>query len=183
MREKFRDKSRDNLNIHLKIIGINSELAERGRAEEGIGNSWHKKSLGIIDIPDGPFRYINIVKRERSKDSPPRWWYNFIIPDSGEKDLRKSGAVDVKSQRKKSFPIFGKVISVSWKSNDVGKILSKALSNDPEFGNLAYEVGNIRIRTLPENFFPGWYIEIDRHVLPTDFQWAKLTKIAELCMQ
>ena len=50
MREKLRDKTRDNLAEQLNAIGINATLSERDRPEEKVGNRLFRRSLGIIDI-------------------------------------------------------------------------------------------------------------------------------------
>ena len=81
--EKFkkntRDKSRDDFYKHLLTLGINVSLAERGVIEEKLLNPWHRRSLGVIQInSDSMISYINIIKRDRSKDTPPRWWYKKI---------------------------------------------------------------------------------------------------------
>ena len=70
MKELFRDKSRDKLAQNLNSLGIRADLAERGRAEEKIENSWYQRSLGIIDIPEGLVRWINILKKDGSKKQP-----------------------------------------------------------------------------------------------------------------
>jgi hypothetical protein len=72
MKEIFRDKSRDELARNLSSLGVRADLAERGRAEEKIENSWYQRSLGIIDLPEGLVRWINILKKDGSKNSPPR---------------------------------------------------------------------------------------------------------------
>ena len=60
MKEIFRDKSRDKLAQNLNSLGVRAILAERGRAEEKVENSWYQRSLGIIDIQDGLVTWINI---------------------------------------------------------------------------------------------------------------------------
>lgn len=52
--ERFRDKTRDKLTQALIALGIRAEMAERGRAEESVNNSWYQRSLGVIDLQDGP---------------------------------------------------------------------------------------------------------------------------------
>ena len=93
MKEKLRDKTRDDLAHALN-------------------------SLGVIDLPEGPIRWINILKRDRSKNSPPKWWINLCIPDERPVLIHKE--VKVRTVRKKSFPLFGKVVDVAWKGEDYG---------------------------------------------------------------
>ena len=59
MKEKMRDKSRDELANILNLVGVKAKMAERGRVEEKIEDSWYQRPLGIIDIPEGPIRWIN----------------------------------------------------------------------------------------------------------------------------
>ena len=120
LKEKFRDKSRDNLYQNLLDIGLDCELAERGINEEKLFNPWHRRSLGIVNInSEYPIKYINIIKRDRSKDSPPRWWYFFAIPSNHI--ISKNDSIEIKSIRKKSTPVFGKVESIIWKPNNNSK--------------------------------------------------------------
>ena len=81
MKEKLRDKTRDNLTNALHSLDVKAEMAERKRAEEKVHNAWWNRSLGVIDLPEGPVRWINITKKDQSKDSPPMWWINLCIPD------------------------------------------------------------------------------------------------------
>ena len=98
MKDIFRDKTRDKLAQNLNSLGIRADLAERGRAEEKIENSWYQRSLGIIDVPEGLVRWINILKKDASKNSPPLWWVILCIPD--ERPLSKHKAVDIKTIKK-----------------------------------------------------------------------------------
>jgi hypothetical protein len=92
MKDMFRDKTRDKLAQNLNSLGIGADLAERGRAEEKIENSWYQRSLGIIDVPEGLVRWINILKKDASKNSPPMWWVILCIPD--ERPLSNHKAVE-----------------------------------------------------------------------------------------
>ena len=64
MKEKLRDKTRDKLVHSLNTLGVGAMMAERGRQEESIRKSWGKRSLGVIDIPQGPIRCINVVRQD-----------------------------------------------------------------------------------------------------------------------
>ena len=99
---KFRDKTRDELHKNLLDIGIDCTLSERGIHADKLQNPWHRKSLGVIKInSDYPIQFINIIKRDRSKDSPPKWWNYFAIPSDDVKS--KSESIEIKSIRKKLF--------------------------------------------------------------------------------
>ena len=77
MREKFRDKIRDEFTKQLNDIGVTAIVSDRKRPEEKVGNRVMRRSLGIIDLPDedGPIKWINIIKQDRTDKQPPRWWF------------------------------------------------------------------------------------------------------------
>ena len=175
MKELFRDKTRDKLAQNLNSLGIRADLAERGRAEEKIENSWYQRSLGIIDVPEGLVRWINILKKDASKNSPPMWWVILCIPD--ERPLSNHRAVDIKTIRKKSFPLFGKVVDVTWKGNDHHTGLVEVLSNNETVKNLAKRIGNLVIHSYAKEF-QGWTLQVDRRFEPTNQDWATIQKIA-----
>ena len=176
MREKLRDKSRDELAAALNAIGIKAEMAERKRLEEKIQKSWYKRSLGIIDISEGPIRWINVVKKDGGKDSPPRWWIVLCIPD--EKPISGHQEINIKTVRKKTFPLFGKVTDVTWKGRDHRTGLVDFLSNDQAVKELATKIGNLKIRSCTEEF-QGWTLQVDRRFEPTSQDWKTLQQIAD----
>ena len=176
MRELLRDKTRDKLAQNLNSLGITAVLAERGRAEERIENSWYQRSLGIIDIPEGLVRWINILKKDGNRNSPPRWWVVFVIPD--ERPIPKHQAVDIKTKRKKTFPLFGEIIDVKWQGNDAGTGLVYTLSSDESVKNLAKNIGNLTVHSYAKEF-QGWTLQVDRRFGLTGQDWANIQKIAD----
>jgi hypothetical protein len=174
MKEIFRDKTRDNLAQNLNSLGIRADLAERGRTEEKIENSWYQRSLGIIDIPEGLVRWINILKKDGSGRSPPQWWVILGIPD--ERPLSNHKAVDIKTIRKKTFPLFGKVVDVTWKGNDHHTGLAEVLSNDETVKDLAKRIGNLQIHSYAKEF-QGWTLQVDRRFELISQDWATIQRI------
>jgi hypothetical protein len=175
MRDRLRDKSRDRLAQNLSSLGIRAELAERGRAEEKVENSWYQRSLGIIDISEGPVTWINILKKDGSKNSPPQWWIILGIPD--ERPLSEHKTVDIKTIRKKTIPLFGKVVDVTWRGDDHHTGLVEVLSNDKAVKNLAKRIGNLTIHNYAKEF-QGWTLQVDRRFAPTNQDWTTIQKIA-----
>jgi hypothetical protein len=176
MRERFRDKSRDELAQNLNALGIGAVLGERGRVEEKVENSWYQRSLGIIDIPEGLVRWINILKKDASRNSPPMWWVILCIPD--ERPLTNHKAVDIRATRRRSFPLFGKVVDVTWKGDDHHTGLAEVLSNDEAVKNLAKKIGNLTLHSYAKEF-QGWTLQVDRRFEPTSEDWATIQKIAD----
>lgn len=61
IREAFRVKMRDEFCAGLQQqLGINASLAPRGRREEQVKRANRARSLGLVDIPDGPIRWVNV---------------------------------------------------------------------------------------------------------------------------
>jgi len=176
MKEMFRDKSRDELAQTLNSLGIRADLAERGHPEEKVENSWYQRSLGVIDIPEGLVRWINILKKDASRDSPPLWWVVLCIPD--ERPVPNYRAVDIKTIRKKTFPVIGKVVDVTWKGDDHHTGLCEVLSGDEAVRSLAKNIGNLTIHSYGKEF-QGWTLQVDRRFRPTNEDWATIQKIAD----
>ena len=176
MIEALRDKSRDELAQNLNLLGIKADLAERGRPEEKVEKSWYQRSLGIIDVPEGLVRWINVLKKDRSRNSPPRWWMVLCIPD--ERPIPKHGAINIKTIRKKTFPLFGKIVDVTWKGNDYGTGLANTLSNDKAVKQLAINIGNLTVHSYAKEF-QGWTLQVERRFEPTTQDWATIQKIAD----
>ena len=73
LKEKFRDKSIDKLAWTLtNLTGVKAQISERKRPEEKVENSWYLRSLGVIDITDGPIKWISILKKDGSQNNPPK---------------------------------------------------------------------------------------------------------------
>ena len=176
MKEKLRDKTRDNLTHALNSLGVEAEMAERGRTEEKVHNAWWNRSLGVIDLPEGPVKWINIIKKDQSKDSPPMWWINHCIPD--ERPISGSREIDVKTVRKKTFPLLGKVVAVDWKGKDHSTGLVNRLSYDQAMKDLATRIGDIRIRSYSKEF-QGWTLQVAKRFEPTRQDWQTIQKIAD----
>ena len=195
MLENIRDKTRDDLYQNLIDLGIDCELSKRGIRADKLQNPWHRKSLGVIKINSSyPIEFINIIKKDRSKDSPPRWWYYFAIPTDLVKS--KSDSIEIRSIRKKTFPIFGKVKSIEWKHNAHSQNLASQFTQDSDINSLAINIGNVKIESLDKDFsgytFSGFTIEIERknwkdwgsnRKISLDInQWNTLNKIANICL-
>ena len=176
MKELLRDKSRDDLAYALNSLGVKAEMVERGRAEEKIENSWYQRSLGVIDILEGSIWWINILKKDRQKHSPPRWWVVLSIPVDGPVSTRQQAKI--KTVRKKSFPLFGKVVDVIWKGDDGGTGLVDTLSRDIPTKTLAKRIGNLEIKSQSDRF-QGWTLTVDRRFTPTGQDWETVEKIAD----
>ena len=187
LKNNTRDKTRDIFYKHLITLGIDVSLAERGAKEEKLFNPWHRRSLGIINInSDSLISYVNIIKRDRSKDTPPRWWYYFGIPSKTSEN--KSDYIEVKSTRIKSFPVFGKVKSIRWDFNANGETLAEKFTKDSEINSLSKDLGDVKVQSLHENF-SGYSIELEfkgkgsKSTKVDINHWNTLNKIAKIFIE
>ena len=172
----LRDKSRDALTERLNSLGISAEMAERGRAEETVESlRIFKQSLGLVDVSKSPIASINVLKKNGGKDSPPQWWFVFLVPYDTTAGQRWK--LKIKPVRKKSFPLFGKVLEVYWKGNDQGTGLVNDLSEDKEIDSLVTRRGNLLVRAHSKHFH-GWGIQTKRFVMTTE-DWKALEHLAE----
>ena len=186
MKDKFRDKTRDQLLDTLNLIGVKAEMTERkgvslgklsiSKDLEKIENSWYQRSLGLIEVSESPIKWINVLKKDGSDKSPPRWWIVMGVEDT--RVLSTSRKIQIKTIRKKKFPIFGKVIGVDWQGSDKDTNLAARLSKDEATKLLATRVGNIEIKIQTKEF-KGWTITVDRKFNPTIEDWKTLQTIAE----
>ena len=186
MREALRDKSRDTMAASLEAAGIQAEMVDRDlrRPEEKIRTFqlFGKSSLGLIDIrTDSPISWINVVRTKRAdKHGPARYRVVFGIPDQSIPMNHKQ--LKLKTVRKKTFPLFGKVIDVSWRGEAHTLPLAKTLSEDEEIDRAVADLGDVTIFTHP-NQFQGWTIEINKIFSPhppavTIDRWEALKNIA-----
>ena len=161
----------------LIAVGVAAVMAERGREEEKVENSWYQRSLGVIDITDGPVGWINILKKDGSKNSPPRWWVVLGIPD--ERPVPGHKTIDIKTVRKKSFPLFGKVVDVRWKGDDAGTGLNDLFYYDEDVKIFAVHAGNLTVHSYNREELRGWTVQIDRRWNPTIRDWTGIQQMAK----
>ena len=167
----------------LLYFFVNTVVSERGRPEEDIratGGLPGVGSLGIIDVSDNLIKWINVV-RTRTRDGqggPARYRIVLGIPDSSVP--LDHNQISMKTVRRKSFPIFGKVIGVNWEAtNENLQQLATLFSDDPDIDQLVTRSGDISIYTHP-NKFQGWTIEVSsRNFFPMQDDWDAIKKIAK----
>lgn len=176
IKERLRDKSRDELADTLNSLGVKAEMVERGLAEESVIPRQLSRSLGLILIRQGSIRWINVVKRDRHQHNPPRWWVVLGIPDDKPNSTRQK--TKIKTVRKKSFPLIGEVVDVVWKGDDGGTGLVNTLSRDIPTKTLAKRIGDLEIKSHAD-VFQGWTLTVGRRFSPTGQDWETFEKIAD----
>ena len=175
----IRDVSRDELTDAFNAWGVGATLAERGRHEEALKR--RGDSRGLIDITQGPVKWINVVMEGGGGGTNPNFWYVFGIPSERPKDLGlRAPRVEFWSVRLKRLPVFGAVEGVEWKGNDGGSGLIRSLSAVPEVEALCKRQGDLRIR-LHHETFQGWTVEMKKGRLSRQ-DWATVEIIARLLL-
>ena len=112
------------------------------------------------------------------------WWVVMGIPDDRSVSVHQE--TKIKTVRKKNFPLFGKVVDVTWKGSDGGTSLVDTLSVDVAIKTLAKNIGNLEIKSQT-NGFQGWTLTVDRRFngwswragTPTNQDWETVQKIAD----
>jgi len=176
MKERLRDKTRDELTLALNELGIAATMAERGRPEEKFQDDFWNRSQGIIDVPTGSVRWVNCLKQDGSQYSPPQWWAVFGIPD--ERRFSEQRAVKIKTVRKKSIPLFGKVVDVTWQGEDHASRLLSAFANDPVVKSFVKKTGDMEIESHAGEF-QGWTVQVSGKFKATQQDWDIVLRIAE----
>ena len=133
IRESFRDHGRDELCAHLRSLGIQAQMSERGRPEEKITHRLGK-SLGIIDIQDALIRWVDVKSTKMADASDDTggtittWHIEYGVPDS--RITAGFHKVKIRTKRIKEFRIFGKVVDSKWAGQDFGLGLIERLGHD-----------------------------------------------------
>ena len=177
MRERFRDKTRDNLEAALQSLGLPASMSERDVPIENVQKPGWARALGSIEVEEGPISRVNLFKIDGSQYSATRWWYVFLVPD--DRPFTQDRAVSIKSTRKKSFPIFGKAVEVTWSGEDYDTGLLAALPNDLQVNRLVMKRADLEIKRHTKDDFDGWAIGIEKRFAPSQEEWRVLCSIAE----
>jgi hypothetical protein len=115
-RKKEGSLRRDELYQHLKSLGIDASLVEKGddREKIGLGRTSGQKSEGIIKVADKNIDSINIASV--SSQYGTHYFADYLVhsPNTiGNRTLKKT-----RLNRKKSSPFRGKVVAIEWKGDE-----------------------------------------------------------------
>ena len=123
VKDRLQDTEMDDICAELQALGIDAQMAERGRPEEKIGGEDNRNldefclrgiSLGLIDIPEGPIRWVNI--RDEHSEHVNIYYTNYGVPDPRLGPA--SPVMYIYSVRKKNFPLVGRVVDLHWKGRE-----------------------------------------------------------------
>ena len=84
----------------------------------------------------------------------------------------------IKTVRSKSFPLFGKVVDVTWQGEDHATRLISVLANDPAIKSFVKKTGDVEIESHAGEF-QGWSVQVNGKFSPTQQSWDMVQRIAE----
>ena len=160
----------------LRALGLEVSTVEKGDERERIGlaRASGQKSEGLMDLEDRNIDSINIVGI--SSQYGTRYFIDYLVKGSnimGERVLKKT-----RLTRKKSPPLWGKVVAIDWKGDDA---LAQSLNLDYSLEDKLLRAdasafkGNIWISPEPKHGYAR--IRTD-YVLPSAVIFEALSSIA-----
>jgi hypothetical protein len=160
----------------LRALGVEVSTVEKGDEREKIGlaRGSGQKSEGLIDLEDRNIDSINVVSI--SSQYGTRYFIDYLVKGSnimGERVLKKTRLI-----RKKSPPLWGKVVAIDWKGDDA---LAQSLNLDYSLEDKLLKAdanafkGNIWIFPEPKHGYAR--IRTD-YVLPSAAIFEALSNIA-----
>ena len=174
----FRDKSRDKICAGLQSLGVDAQMAVQGRPEEDSGEG----SLGIIDIADGPIRWVNVRRVTTSGggymdggDSVTHYHTDYGIQVG-----YPTPNVTIKSVGRKTFPLLGKVIDAPWMAEgsdpDAGVVADvlQRLREDATVREAIMATRDVKIT----GYSSFWVISTQTREVPTRQAWECYQAIA-----
>jgi len=162
-KECFRDKTRDNICAGLHKLGIDAQMVTRGRVEESICGSG---SLGIIYIPEGPIRWVNVRKETYGSGETRSTYYytEYGIPDP--RLGPDSPTTYIRSVRKKTSPLFGQVVDVLWEGGDYGTGVISRLNSEGQLKKPIMKNRDVTIKGFAD--YGCWIISTETRNVPSE---------------
>lgn len=117
IKASLKDRTRRRLFTDLHAMDLNVHIPERGQPEEGVSGGLMGNSLGLIGIQGSPVQWINVLEHPVSRYASATYTNVYVVPDSR---VRSGGYLELRSTRKKSASVYGRVIDLFWTANFVG---------------------------------------------------------------
>ncbi len=147
LRETLGERTRDNFCAGLQDLGINASLSARGLPEEKIKKKNRYRSLGLIDILDGPIRWVNVQDSSAFFDADPFRCVTYCILDLMITPTFPK--VNLRSVSVKSPKFFGNIVRIDWKGKNFGLGLKDELAKH-QWEELKWMGVDIEITARPE---------------------------------
>ena len=171
----FGDKTRDDICTGLQRLGINARMVilDRPEEEREIGG---RSSLGIIHVPDGPIRLIDVRKEHHGSGDSSRTYYytDYVVPDPRlEPD---SPGAQIKAVRVKTFPLFGRVVDLRWEGWDSDLGIIGRLNRDDQLKQPIMESCDVTITAISD--YSCWIMSTQTRDVPSGELWNCYQTIA-----
>ena len=114
---RLKDRTRRRLFTDLRAMDLNVHIAERGQPEEGVSGGLMGNSLGLISVQVSPIKWINLLEHPASRYASATYTNVYVVPDGR---VRSGGYLELRSTRKRSASVYGRVIDLFWTANFVG---------------------------------------------------------------
>ena len=173
VRETFRDHARDDICAHLQTLGIDARMAERGRVEEKFGG---EGSLGLIEIPEGPIRWVNVRKVTSIgvQGGSSTYYTQYGVPDSRlEPNFPR---YRIKTVRVKTVPLVGRVVDLRWEGDDSDLGIISRLNSDAQLKQPIMESRDVTVQAHSDH--RCWIISTKTRDVPSGELWNCYQTIA-----
>ena len=198
-----RDRTREEFCAHLQSLGIDAQMALRGRAEQKIYTG-PRGSLGVVDIAKGSIRWVNVTiataARGPGEDIDMPYYLVYGVPDArvGPRFSKVRVKAVVKTSHVRSggpwwkyrpLGSLGQVIEVRWEGDDFGLGIVQHLTQevsvrsaiaDGHSWGLVSQVnprdGPVEIRAYPDR--SCWILTTKDALEPTRQEWDCYQSIA-----
>jgi len=149
-------------------------MVMRGRIEEKIGGSG---SLGIIHVPEGAIRWVNVRKETHGSGqySTTVYYTEYGVPDP--RLAPNAPAPYINSVRKKSFPVFGQVVDVLWEGADYGTGIIDRLNSDHQLKEPIMESRDVTMTAISN--YSCWIMSTQTRDVPSGDLWNCYQVIAQ----
>jgi hypothetical protein len=117
IKARLKDRTRRRLFTDLRAMSVNVGLAKRGQSEEGVAGGLMGNSLGLIAIQNSPIKWINLLEHPASRYASATYTNVYVVPDNR---VRSGGYLELRSARKRSASVYGRVIDLTWTADFVG---------------------------------------------------------------
>lgn len=134
----FGDDTRDNFRAGLQALGIPAKMADRGWHEQHIVWEPFTRSLGFIDITEGPICWVNVLRRQYSiplGQLVTTYYaeYGVHVPrlkSTSTMLTRIEQSFQIESVRLKASPFSSRVEDLRWEGEDLGLGIIERLNGD-----------------------------------------------------
>ena len=116
IKARLKDRTRRRLFADLRTMGLNVRLVDRGQPQEGVSGGLMGNSLGLIGVQGGQIKWINLLEHPASRYSSATYTNVYIVPDDR---VRSGGYLELRSTRKRSASVYGRVTDLFWTANFV----------------------------------------------------------------